>query len=241
MIALYHTLISTPLLNILVFLYNTVAAHDLGLAIIIFTLLIRLALYPLFQKSMKHQLVMQEIQPKMKAIQEKHKGNYQEQSQAMLALYREHKINPFSGVFLLIIQLPILLAVYYLFLHVFEAGALDRLYSFIAHPGALEPVSFGFINLQNSNYPLTIVTAVLQYVQTRISISSSPAVANSSQVKSLRMMSYIGPIITLVIFANLPAAVTMYWLATSLISIGQQYMINRHARHGTPRLENIRT
>lgn len=239
MIALYHTLISTPLLNILVFLYNTVAVHDLGLAIIIFTLLFRIALYPLFQKSMRHQLAMQEIQPKMKAIQEKHKGNYQEQSQAMMALYREHKLNPLSGPFLLIIQLPILLAVYYLFLNIFDAGTLDSLYGFITNPGTLDPLSFGFINLQETNWPIIIITAILQYFQTRLSISKSPASASSSQVMSLKMMSYIGPIITLVIFSYLPAAVTLYWLATSLISIGQQYMINRQAHHGTASVENL--
>ena len=240
MIQFYHLVISTPLLNLLVFLYNTVAFQDLGIAIVILTALIRLALYPLFQKSMKHQLVMQEIQPKLKVLQDQHKGNYEKQSKAMMDLYREHKINPFSGFFLLIIQLPILFAVYYLFLHIFQPGALDTLYGFIQHPGALEPVSFGFINLANANYPLVIITAILQYVQTRLSISSNKAAANSSQASTLKMMSYIGPIITLVIFARLPAAVTIYWLATSLISIVQQYIINRQRANAAGRLENIR-
>jgi YidC/Oxa1 family membrane protein insertase len=239
MIAFYHAVIATPLLNILVLLYDTVAFHDLGVAIIIFTVLIRLALYPLFQKSMRHQLVMQEIQPKMKVIQEKHKGNYQDQSQAMLELYREHKINPFSGIFLLIVQLPILLAVYHLFLHIFRDGALDALYSFIPHPHMFEPLSLGFINLQHSNWPIVIVTAILQYIQTRLSISNAKGAATSQQAMTLKMMSYIGPIITLVIFSRLPAAVTIYWLTTSLLSIGQQYMINRQARHGTAPVENI--
>lgn len=238
--AVYHLIIADPLLNILVLLYNTVAFQDLGIAIIILTVLIRLALYPLFQKSMKHQLVMQEIQPKIKALQETHKGDYEKQSQAMLALYREHKINPFSGFFLLIIQLPILWAIYQLFLHIFQPGALDALYGFIALPDALPAMSLGFINLQEANWPIVIITAVLQYVQTRMAISANPTAAKSAQAASLKMMSFVAPIITLVIFANLPASVTLYWLATSLISIGQQYMINRQQSHANPRPQNIR-
>ncbi len=237
---IYHLLISTPLLNILVFLYNTVAFHDIGIAIVVFTVLIRLALYPLFQKSMRHQLVMQEIQPKLKALQDAHKGNYEMQSKAMMDLYREHKINPFSGFFLLIIQLPILFAVYRLFLHIFQPGALDAVYHFIARPEIISPVSLGLINLQHANYALVVITAVLQYIQTRLSISSNAGAAASSQASSLKMMSYIGPIITLVIFSRLPAAVTIYWMATSLISIAQQYIINRQRANATGTLENIR-
>jgi YidC/Oxa1 family membrane protein insertase len=238
--AAYHLIIANPLLNILVLLYNTVAFHDLGIAIIILTVIIRLALYPLFQKSMKHQLLMQEIQPKIKAIQEEHKKDYEKQSQAMMALYKEHNINPFAGFGLLIVQLPILWAIYRLFLHIFQPGALDAVYHFFTRPTALPAVSMGFINLQHANWPIVIITAFLQYLQTRMSISSNPAAASSAQVASLKMMSFVAPIITLVIFSRLPASVTLYWLATSLISIGQQYMINRQRSHADPRPQIIR-
>lgn len=222
MLDLYHALISTPLLNILVGLYETVAFRDLGIAIAFLTVLVRLAFYPLFQRGLEQQAKMQELQPKIKEIQKKHKGDHEAHSKALLALYKEEKFNPFSGIFMMLVQIPILLALYYLFLSLFKDGALDKLYSFIPDPGTLNQIAFGFIDLSQPYFLLVVFTAILQFVQTRIALSSAPNMDKAQRITG-QIMSYAVPIITLVIFLNLPAAVSVYWLVSSLLSVAQQY------------------
>src|SRR5947208_2810209 len=104
---LYQTIFYRPILNLLVFFYNVLPFHDFGLSIILVTVLIRLVLFPMFHKSSKQQMVMQRIQPKIKKIQETHKGDTQKQNEALMALYKEHGVNPLSSLLLLFIQLPI--------------------------------------------------------------------------------------------------------------------------------------
>src|SRR5882672_9120926 len=131
---LFNLILYRPLFNALVFLYEHVTFSDLGLAIVLLTLIIRGILYPLFYKSLKHQSVLQRIQPHIKKIQDDHNGDKEKQAAALLALYKEHKVNPFSGFFLILIQLPILIALYRVFLNGFSPNAFDALYSFIAQP-----------------------------------------------------------------------------------------------------------
>src|SRR3989344_5693043 len=109
---MFYTLLTQPLTNALVFFYNTIALEDLGLSIIFLTLAIRVLLYPLFHKSARYQMIMQKIQPKLKEVQKAHKEDKVKQTEAMMALYKEHNVNPFSGILFLVIQIPILLALY---------------------------------------------------------------------------------------------------------------------------------
>src|SRR3989344_1229472 len=110
MIEIYNSLIYQPILNILVFFYKTIAFYDFGLAIIFCTIFIRIILYPVFHKSAKHQSVMQKIQPKLEKVRELHKDDKEKQMKATMDLYKEHNINPFSGILLLLVQLPVLIA-----------------------------------------------------------------------------------------------------------------------------------
>src|SRR3989344_8878862 len=108
----YDHIIYYPILNALVFLYNTIAFHDLGIAIILLTILVRVILYPLFHKSARHQAISQRLQPEVKKLQELHKHDKKKQTEAIMELHKEHGINPFSGFLLLLVQLPILIALY---------------------------------------------------------------------------------------------------------------------------------
>src|SRR4051812_37319042 len=108
----YHEVIYRPLLNILVFLHNIIPGHDIGVVIILTTILIRLALAPSFHKSLKSQKTMNELQPKLNQVREKYKDDKEGQAKAMMELYKDHKINPLSSCLPLLIQLPILIALY---------------------------------------------------------------------------------------------------------------------------------
>lgn len=169
--SLYHTFLYQPILSALIFIYHSLAFGDLGFAIIILTIAIRIVLFPLFYKGAKQQALMQKIQPKLKEIQEKHKDNKERQAMELMALYKKHKINPFSSILSLVIQIPILIAIYQVLLK--EAGgAIFDNFLFL-----------GFINLREINLVIAVIAAVAQYIQIKISIpapSRAPAKGGSA-------------------------------------------------------------
>ncbi|MEK7195342.1 MAG: YidC/Oxa1 family membrane protein insertase [Patescibacteria group bacterium] len=232
MIYLYKAVLYNPLLNILIFLYNTVAFKDFGLAIIFLTVLIRIILYTIFHKTVRHQTIMQRLQPRLKRIQDEHKHDREKQTRAMLDLYKEHNINPFSGFLLLFAQLPILIALYQIFLNSLRPDFLSGLYGFISAPGALETSFLGLINLSEKSILMVSLAAMAQYFQAKLSLSSSRAGEKSPADRISEKTAFIGPIITIVIFYGLPAAVSLYWLVSSVFSVVQQIIINKQLSDG---------
>jgi len=229
---LYQAIFYRPILNILVYFYETLAGRDFGLAIILATLLIRFVLYPLFHKSAKHQMALQRLQPKIKKIQELHKDDKQKQTEALMALYKEHGVNPFLSIILLVVQLPILIALYRIILSGLGAGGIGAgLYPFIPAPNAINALFLGILDLKQRSIILVLLAAIAQYFQARLAIYRSPNAGPPSPVEKMaRQMAFIGPVITIVIFYNLPAGVGLYWLISSLFSIGQQIIVNKHLR-----------
>lgn len=229
-----------PLYNALVFLYDIIPGHDLGIAIIILTILIRFLLYPLNNVSIRSQKVLQEIQPKIKKIQQEFANNKEQQARELLRLYKEHKVNPFSSCLPLLIQLPFLIALF----QVFNKGITDTsfvdLYSFISRPEAINYVSFGFLQIALANPILTITAAALQFWQTRMLMHSKvphPKSNNKDEGKDEafaaamnKQMMYIAPLMTLFIGWKLPAGLMLYWAVSTIFSIVQQYIVfRRHA------------
>jgi YidC/Oxa1 family membrane protein insertase len=227
---LYQQIFYRPILNVLIFLYQTIGAHDLGLAIIFTTLLIRLILYPFFHTGAKQQMLMQRIQPKVKKIQEIHKEDRDQQAKALMELYKEHGVNPFSGILLLIIQLPILIAFYWVVKSGVSAGQVTGLYSFVPTPQSLNTLFLGAIDLAKPNIILIVIAALAQYFQARLAIYRAPGntTAPTQAEKIARQMVFVGPLITILVFYNFPAALGLYWLVTSLFSAAQQYFVNKH-------------
>lgn len=234
MIYLYQLIFYRPILNLLVYFYETVAIWDFGIAIILVTILIRLVLYPLFHKGAKQQMVMQRIQPKIKKIQELHKNNKEKQAQALMDLYKEHGVNPFSSILLLIVQIPIMIALYWVVRSALTPGDITGLYSFVAQPQAINALFLGFFNLAQPSVVLILLAALAQYFQAKLAIYRDPSDKGplAPAEKMARQMVFIGPLVTIFIFYTLPAAVGLYWLVTSLFSIGQQIVINRHFKRG---------
>lgn len=229
MYAWFQDIFYFPILNLLIFFYNTIALHNLGLAIILVTLFIRLILFPFFHRGAKQQMLMQRIQPQVKKIQEEHKKDIQKQSESLMALYKEHGINPFSSFLLLLIQLPILIALYWAVRSGLASGKIVGLYHFIQAPATINTIFLGFINLAAPSIVLILLAAGAQYLQARLAIYRQPAGHVLSPAEKIaRQMSFIGPIMTIVIFYGLPAAVGLYWLVASLFSIVQQLFVNRH-------------
>ncbi len=224
----YNLIFYQPLFNALIFLYDTVGFGNMGLAIIFLTILIRLLLFPIFQKSVRHQTIMQKLQPKLESIQREHKSNKEKQFKATMELYKEHEINPFSGFLLLLLQLPILIALYRIFLTKLTPETLQGLYSFVAAPQNPNYSFFGLINLEQGSIVMVGLAAAVQYIQGMRSLPKIEAGREMAAAEKVnRQMIYLAPAITFIIFLKLPAAIGLYWIVSSLFSILQQEIVNR--------------
>ena len=226
---IFNTFLYRPLFNLLVLICAYVPGHDLGIAIIILTILIRIALYPFFLKSLRSQTVMNKIQPELQEIRKRYKQDPTKQSKELLVLYQKHHINPLSSFALLIIQFPVLIALF----QVFRGGvnaltASQYLYSFVSLP-VLHTSFLGILDLTHPNLVLAILTALVQFYQTKLSMGkisqdqSKPSLARAIQKSTL----YFLPLMTFLFLTNLNAAIGLYWLTTTVFSLGQQYLIWR--------------
>ena len=228
---IYNTVLVSPLLNLLVLFYNFLG-QDIGLAIIGLTVLIRLILYPSFKHQLESQKKLSELQPKLQEIKEKYKDDKEAQSRAMMDFYKTNKVNPFGSCLPMLVQLVVLFAMYRVFLQGLNGETLTSLYPFVSNPGEINTISFGFLNLSESNLILAAITAVAQFFQGKLMAKMQPQQkknANDTSSMMANMMSkqfiYIFPVITLIIGARLPAGLLVYWLVTTLFAIGQQYLI----------------
>lgn len=231
MIEVFHLVLTQPLFNILVFFYNTISFGDFGVAIVLLTILIRLFLWPFSQKAIKAQKNLQDLQPKIKEVQQKYKDNKEEQAQALLGLYKENKVNPMGGCLPILIQLPILFALYRVFLNGLKPEYLENLYSFVSNPGMINPLFLGFIDLSQRSILLALIAGALQFFQSKmilpkVSLEGAPKRSDEmiTQMISKQTMYFL-PIMTVIISWRLPAGLPLYWALTTLFTIAQQFVI----------------
>lgn len=237
--------IISPLLNLLFAFYALIPGHDFGVAVILLTAVIRLALWPLAKKQLIGQREMSKIQPEANRLKEKYGSDPQKYQAAVMELYKEKEINPFSSCFLLLIQLPFLFALFYVF-NKFQSpafvdltnpnGILSQIYPFLKNMDAvkatlsgmtkIDTTLFGIIDLAKPYIPLAIAAAALQFVQTKMITPKKQEGDAASAMTS--QMTYLFPILTVVIAYNLPAALPLYWSVTTLFAILQQYLVMRH-------------
>jgi len=231
--SLFSTIFYQPLFNILILFYQYVPGHDFGIAIILLTILIRVVLYPLGATSVKSQKAFQDIQPKIKEIQKKYKDDKEKMMQATLDLYKETKINPFSALLPLVIQLPILYALYRVFWKGLSVAEMVNVYSFIPKPESINPVFLGLISLDKPNWILAILCGILQFFQVKM---MTPPTKRGEEVDKFSAMVqkqtlYFLPALIAVMLFNIPSAIGLYWLTTTIFSIIQQYVIlNSYAK-----------
>ena len=220
----FNLIFYKPLFNGLVFLYNIIPGHDLGFAIIILTALIRFILWPLTNKGIKNQKILAKIQPQIEEVRKKLKDNKEEQAKALMKIYADNKINPLAGFLPLLIQIPIIIALWQVFLRIVDFNVVD-LYSFISAPTYIQMAFLGFIDLSKRNVALAILAGALQYFQTKMIMPPATASAKNDFGSIMaKQMLYMGPVISIVIFWSLPAALPLYWIVVTLLTLLQQYI-----------------
>lgn len=231
LVLIFNTILYQPLLNGLILLYEYIPGHDFGIAVIILTLIIRFLLCPSSIRGVRSQRALTNLQPKIKEIQEKHKDNKEEQMKLLMGLYKKEKVNPFSGCLPLLLQLPILIAMYQVFLRGLQPESLSQsLYSFVSHPGIIDFSFLGIINLTESNMFLALLAGVLQFYQLKISTTPKEIIKEKTTDFSKtmqRQMTYFFPIFIIFIVWQLGSVIGLYWIVSMLFSIGEQYIVKK--------------
>ena len=228
--AFFKVILYIPLFNALIFISNFMPQHDLGLGIIVLTVVIRFLFFPLSIKSQRSQRALNAINPHIQAIKEKHKHDKTAQGVAMMQLYKEHNINPVAGCLPLLIQLPILIALYQVFVAGLNPQSLSLLYPFVPNPGSINPLFLGLISISSRNIFLALLAGVLQFVQAKQSMAYMKSAGGGSnpQMSALNtQMLYFFPVMIVVIGWNIQAGLILYWIATTLFSIGEQFYLKR--------------
>ena len=216
-----------PLFNLLILLVAIIPGHQVGWAIIALTIIIRTLLLPITIHTARVQVRMRTLQPKIDELRKKHQGDRTLQSQAMMQLYKEEGVSPFSSCLPLIIQMVVLLVLYYVFRDGLSTTHFGALYSFTPRPDTLNTLFFGLDLAKPDKWILPIIAGITQYFQGKMTIvpSSNP---NDPMASLSKQMIYIAPIMTLVFARSFPAALPLYWTITNLFSIGQQeYVLKR--------------
>lgn len=230
MSAFFHELLYRPLFNLLIGYYNVVPSHDLGLAIVMLTITIRVLFIPLSIKSLKSQRELAQLQPKLQEIQTKHKEDKQALGQATMALYKEHKVNPLGGCLPILIQLPVIWSLYQVFINGVKASSLTDLYSFVYNPGVLGHVGLGFLDLAAKNPVMALIAGASQGVQAWLAAKVQKAAGGNQDnpaAKMTQQMMYFFPIMITVISWSLPAGLVLYWITTTVFSIFEQLYIRK--------------
>lgn len=221
--------------NAFIILIHTLPFLDAGIIIIIFTIIVRLVLFPLSKKSVSAQMQLKAIQPELDAIREKYKDNKEEQARKTMALYKERQINPFSSILVLLIQIPIVLSLYYVFI---KSGlpVLNQslLYSFVPPPSVINMNFLGLINITGKSVLLAVLAGVSSFFQLRYSVPplSTRKSGNVNFKDELArnmntQMRYVFPVIVFLIGYSISGVVALYWTTTNLFTLGQEIFIRR--------------
>lgn len=240
---MFFAILIQPIINLLVFFYSLVPGHDFGIAIILVTIVIRLLIWPLQTQTLRSQKQLQKIQPEIKKIQDKYKNDPQKMQAKVMELYKEKEVNPFSSCLPSLLQLPIMIGLFYAVFKFENAeylnlinqgqGLAKDLYPFIYNlpfvKSALSvPFStmfLGLVDLAKPSIILAILAGLTQFIQTKMIL---PKEQDPAQKANTMVMLYGLPVFIAFIATRYAAALPLYWIVTSLMAILQQYLVMQH-------------
>ncbi len=236
---IWNTVFFNPIYNGLIFLLDVVPFIDVGIAVILVTVIVKLILFPFSLKMVKTQLAVKALEPEITKLKEDHKDDKQEQARKTMALYKERGVNPFSGFLLILVQIPVIFGLYWVFLR----GGLpeinmDILYSFVSTPEKINMNFLGLIDVSAKSVFLAFFAGATQYFQIKFSLP--PMKARQEGKASLKedlarsfhiQMRYVMPIIVFGIAYAISAAVALYWTTSNLFAIGQEIYVRRKIKN----------
>ena len=237
---IWHTFFFDPIYNTLVFFIDVIPGGDVGLAIVATVLAVKFLLLPISIKAVQTQTAMREINPKLQEIKEQYKDDREGQAKAMMEVYAEAKINPFASIFIVLLQIPIVIALYY---SVYRGGGvplpdinIDLLYPFVAAPVEMTMNFLGIVDITQKSIVLALLAGITQFIQVRLVM---PKLAASDPDKEPNMkdeimrnmqvqMRYVMPIIITVIAYSISATIALYFVVSNLATIAQEIYVRKH-------------
>ncbi len=202
----WFSALAKPLLHVLKFLHGYV--HNYGIAIIIVTVVLKVFFFPLTYKSYKSMKDMQKLQPKMAALKEKYKNDRDAMNKAVMELYKTHKVNPMGGCFPMVVQIPVFFALYKALMFSIE----------LRHA----PFFFWILDLSGKDpyYVTPLIMGVTMFIQQKMTPNTG---MDPTQAKMMLML----PVVFTFMFLSFPSGLVLYWLVNNILTIGQQYYINK--------------
>jgi len=233
---LWNTLLYQPIYNFLIFIINNITFGDVGFAIVLVTIVVKLILSPLTKKSIRSQILMKKLEPELKQLK-KDFPNKEEQARKTFELYKKYKTNPFSGCLVLLLQLPVIFALYYVFYNGISINN-DLIYSFIQVPQGMHTNFLGLIEMSSKSVALGIIAGITQFVQGYLSSPLKPKDKNIEKPEpqtfqeqlsdSMQMnVKYVLPIFIAFVAWRISAAVALYWIVSNIFTITQEWYIRR--------------
>ena len=237
-VKLFRTFITKPFLNFLVFIASLLPDHNLGIAIIILTLVVKLLLFWPTQKSLEGQKKMQLLQPKLEQLKKQYEGDPKKLQEETVKLWKAEKVNPFQSCLPILLQFPILIGLFYVVRDgtVLELSR-DFLYPMYDHLTWDFNTKFLWLDLRNPDiYVLPALLVILQFLQMKLTFAVASRKAKNEgketpkggqQEMQQKIMTYVLPIMIGVFAFQFPAAVALYWGVSTIFAIGQQMIVNR--------------
>lgn len=244
---MFHTLFYEPVYNLIVLVLTFVPLHDIGAAIVVVTLIVKGLLLPFNLSALRTQYMMKKIEPEMNKIKELQKKDQQGASKQMVDLYRKNKINPFSSLFAMILQIPIFIALYI----VFSKGLFDdpkSIYTFVTFPEKLHTVAFGIFDVTEKNIIIALLAGISSYF---LAVRQTSMMGKPKNVKkegkeesfqehftkSMKIqLLYVLPVIITVSATALPSALGLYWFVSNSASYALDVYTKRKLAHLAPPL-----
>ena len=237
---LFNTVLYNPIYNLLVFLINVIPGGDVGLAVIFLTIIVKLVLFPVSLTAVRTQMKMKLIEPELKRIQEMYKDKREELARKTFELYQKYKVNPFSSIVVLFIQIPVIFALYFAILKGLPVIHTNILYSFIHAPENINMHFLGLIDVsKNKVFILALLAGITQFFQARLAMPSFEPVKTDSNEVSFKdemmrgmhiQVRYILPAVTFFISYGLVSVIAIYWTISNIFAIAQEYYIRKKVR-----------
>ena len=234
MISFFHAVCYEPLYNGLIALISFLPGADIGIVVILFTILVKLILFPLSRKASVMQAKMKEIEPELSEIKKKYTDDTKTQAEKTMEVYRKHKVNPFSSIFVVLVQLPIIFSLYYVFLKSGLPGINENLiYAFTPRPTEIHMNFLGFIDVGAKSTILAAFAGITSFFQAMYAMPAlSPRKENASFQDDLArgmhmQMKYVLPVIIFLISSSLAGVVALYWTTSNVFTIAQEFYIRK--------------
>lgn len=248
MISFFKMIVYTPIYNGLVFLIDTLPGGNVALAVILITIIVKLVLFPISMRAYRTQIAIKSFNNEINELKNKFKNDKNKQAEAIMNFYKEKKINPFASILVLLIQIPVIFSLYYIFARGgFPSLHSELIYSFVPTPEIVNTTFIGMFDLAEKSVFFAALVGITQFFQMKIAMPNLPQkkgkMGESFKDDMARgmqfQMRYIMPLFITFIAYNISLAVSLYWITSNAFAIGQElYLRKKFSKNRDTEVDN---